>query len=154
MLDTLTDHDAPAAAAPASANVLARETLVLFAPNDALEKLLPAHSARRFAALRSSLREASARSGPRRPEPQHRSLGGATAALREATKCYERHVLAWYALGRVAEARSARAAIVQHQLRRRGKPDALVSCEQGSRAPRCGTDQILESVRLPDQLQR
>jgi hypothetical protein len=33
------------------------------------------------------------------------------SARRESIKHYERHVLAWYALGRVDEARSARAAI-------------------------------------------
>ena len=35
--------------------------------------------------------------------------------LRQAIKHYERHVLAWYALGRVTEARSARAAITSRQ---------------------------------------
>jgi putative two-component system protein, hydrogenase maturation factor HypX/HoxX len=42
-------------------------------------------------------------------EPRAVSTAGAT--LRQTVKHYERHVLAWYALGRVAEARSARAAI-------------------------------------------
>jgi hypothetical protein len=122
MLEPLRDHYAPAAAAPASAIDEERETLALFAPNDALEKLLPAHSARRFAALRSSLREAQARSGPRRTEPQHGSLGPLAAPLREATKYYERHVLAWYALGRVAEAQAAREAIMHHQLTLTAEP--------------------------------
>lgn len=35
--------------------------------------------------------------------------------LREATRYYERHVLAWYALGRVDLARGARAEVRSHQ---------------------------------------
>jgi hypothetical protein len=88
-----------------------REKLEWFAPNSALDKLLPAESARRFADLRATLREASAGHAPRRNEPQHDSRGGAAARLKQAAWYYEQHVLAWYALGRVSEARSARAAI-------------------------------------------
>jgi hypothetical protein len=43
-----------------------------------------------------------------------------TLTLRDAVKHYERHVLAWYALGRVEEARAARAAIAFHQAARTG----------------------------------
>jgi hypothetical protein len=39
----------------------------------------------------------------------------AAARLREATLHYERHVLDWYAMGRPAEARAARAAIAGHE---------------------------------------
>jgi hypothetical protein len=39
----------------------------------------------------------------------------AAARLREATLHYERHVLYWYAIGRPAEARAARAAIADHE---------------------------------------
>ena len=53
----------------------------------------------------------------------HRAPSGghvATAAstrerLREATRYYERHVLAWYALGRVDLAGAARAEVRSHQ---------------------------------------
>jgi hypothetical protein len=115
MFISLTNHKA--AAPPASAPQIAdeHETLMLFAPNDALEKLMPAASARRFADLRSSLREANARHGPRRIKRQPGSLDRAATPLREATKHYERHVLAWYALGRQAEARSAHEAIVHYR---------------------------------------
>jgi hypothetical protein len=44
--------------------------------------------------------------------PPARSAG---ALLVEATRYFERHVLAWYALGRVSEARSARKAIEHHR---------------------------------------
>jgi hypothetical protein len=37
------------------------------------------------------------------------------ALLREATKHYEQHVIAWYALGRVTEARSARETIMNYR---------------------------------------
>jgi hypothetical protein len=88
-----------------------REKLELFAPNNALDKLLPAESARRFADLRAMLREANAGHAARRDESQHDSRTGAAARLKQAATYYEQHVLAWYALGRVSEARSARAAI-------------------------------------------
>jgi hypothetical protein len=39
----------------------------------------------------------------------------AATRLREATLHYERHVLDWYAMGRPAEARAARAAIADHE---------------------------------------
>lgn len=39
----------------------------------------------------------------------------AAARLREATLHYERHVLDWYAMGRPAQARAARAAIAGHE---------------------------------------
>jgi hypothetical protein len=87
------------------------ETLELFAPNNGLQKVMRAESARRFADLRTILREASAGHAPRRSGPQHDSRGGAAARLKQAARYYEQHVLAWYALGRVSEARSARAAI-------------------------------------------
>jgi hypothetical protein len=44
----------------------------------------------------------------RRLEPEHQSREHTAALLRGATKHYERHVLAWYALGRVSDARAAR----------------------------------------------
>jgi hypothetical protein len=112
---TAYDHNAPMAltSAPASSNEL--EALILFAPSEAVEKLLGADGARRFADLRSALRDATQphgpRHSPRRNEPQHAALAPAAARFNDATKYYERHVLAWYALGRVSEARSARQAI-------------------------------------------
>jgi len=108
-------HNAPTAltSAPVSSNE--QEALVLFAPNEALEKLLGADGARRFADLRSALRDAVPRHSPRRNELQHGALAHAAARLTNATKYYERHVLAWYALGRVSEARSAREAILRHR---------------------------------------
>jgi hypothetical protein len=41
------------------------------------------------------------------------SADRAAAALRAATRRYEQHVIAWYALGRVSEARAARDAIAR-----------------------------------------
>jgi hypothetical protein len=84
---------------------------VLFATNDPLEKLLRADAARRFDDLRSSLRGAIARCGPHSTQLQHGSLSPADARLRAVTRYYEQHVLAKYALGRITEARSARAAM-------------------------------------------
>ena len=43
--------------------------------------------------------------------PRERSAERAAADLRAATRYYERHVVAWYALGRVIEARAARDAV-------------------------------------------
>ena len=47
-----------------------------------------------------------------------RSTDHETARLRAATRHYEQHVIAWYALGRVAEARVARDAITRHREKR------------------------------------
>jgi hypothetical protein len=120
-----------------------QEALMLSATREDLEKLLPAGSARRFAELLWSPRaEANARYGLRWTELRHGSLGVAVAQLREASKYYERHVLAWYALGRVAEARSAREAIgrcrraLVAQLTHNGPP-----CSSPRRKP------IMSSVR-------
>ena len=44
----------------------------------------------------------------RRRQPARRQWDDTAALLRRATKHYERHVIAWYALGRVADARIAR----------------------------------------------
>lgn len=44
----------------------------------------------------------------RRLAPEHQTRDHTAALLRGATKHYERHVIAWYALGRVADARAAR----------------------------------------------
>lgn len=90
-------------------------TLRLFAPNGGLEKLMPAERARRFADLQTSLRAAKAHHHARPIASRSPSAGRATTPLREATKHYERHVLAWYALGRHTEARSAHQAIVQYR---------------------------------------
>jgi hypothetical protein len=114
-LESVKDYYAPPAPASGSVIVDERDAFMLFARNEALEKLLPAESARRFADLRSSLRAANARCCPRRIELRHASPDRPAARLTEATKYYERHVLAWYALGRVAQARSAREAIVRYQ---------------------------------------
>jgi hypothetical protein len=108
-----TVKDAPTA--PQSALSDERKGPMLFAPNDALHKLLRAGSACRFDDLRSSLREATARRGPNRTQVQHGSLTPAAARLRAATRYHEQHVLAWYALGRVTEARSAREAILHYR---------------------------------------
>jgi hypothetical protein len=103
--------EAPSAPTPVMLDE--REGPVLFAPNDALENLLRAEAARRFDDLRSSLREAIARCAPRSTQLQYGSLSPADARARAATKYYEQHVLAWYALGRIPEACSARAAMLQ-----------------------------------------
>jgi hypothetical protein len=52
----------------------------------------------------------------------------AAARLREATLQYERHVLDWYAMGRPAEARAARAAIADHE-------QALLAAQAALTAP-------------------
>jgi hypothetical protein len=108
-----TVKDAPTA--PPSVLSDEREGPILFAPNDALHKLLQAGSACRFDDLRSSLREATAQRGPNRTQLQHGSLPPAAARFRAATRHYEQHVLAWHALGRVTEARSAREAILHYR---------------------------------------
>jgi hypothetical protein len=53
---------------------------------------------------------------------------GAAARLREATLHYERHVLDWYAMGRPAQARAARAAIAGHE-------QALLAAQSALAAP-------------------
>jgi hypothetical protein len=112
---------------PTSVLLQEREWLVPFAASDTLPQLLPPEAARRFDDLRSALREAKAGRAPHRTQLQHGSLTPADARLRAATRYYEQHVLAWYALGRVSEARSAREAIArqrrestQVELRRNG----------------------------------
>jgi hypothetical protein len=81
-----------------------------------LARLVPAGSDFRFADLVSSLRvEAEARYGLRRCQLLQATVDRTAALLRAATKNYERNVLAWYALGRVTEARSARQEIVSYQ---------------------------------------
>jgi hypothetical protein len=45
---------------------------------------------------------------------RQRSADRAAANLRAATRYYERHVIAWYALDRLHEARVARQAIARH----------------------------------------
>jgi hypothetical protein len=57
--------------------------------------------------------EATARQRLRRVARHRKPPDDAAVRLSEATKYYERHVLSWYALGRVHEARSARAAILR-----------------------------------------
>jgi hypothetical protein len=89
------------------------EPRVLFAANDALEMLLSPESARQFDQLRFSLREATAPRGTEQRPLQRRSLSPAAARLADATTYYEQRVLAWYALGRVREARAAAAAIAR-----------------------------------------
>jgi hypothetical protein len=103
----------PAPTAPRIADEHA--TLRLHAPKDGLEKLMPPERARRFADLRSSIRDAKAQHGARPIARQSPSAGRAATPLGEATKHYERNVLAWYALGRHAEARSARQAILRYR---------------------------------------
>jgi|SRR5450755_1748935 len=84
--------------------------------DDVLARRLPAGSDLRFADLVSSLRvEAEARFGLRRCQLLQASVDRTAALLRTATKDYERHVLAWYALGRVTEARSARETIRSYE---------------------------------------
>lgn len=45
------------------------------------------------------------------PGPQPSSADHAAADLRAATRYYEQHVIAWHALGRIGEARTAREAV-------------------------------------------
>ena len=113
MLTSVQDH--PTLGSPASAPVptIERAALILFAANDdGLYKLMPADSASRFADLRATLREAKhANGGARRPQTDPGPLSPAAARLKDATTYYQQHVLAWYALGWVREARAAREAI-------------------------------------------
>jgi hypothetical protein len=51
----------------------------------------------------------------------------AATRLREATLHYQRHVLDWYAMGRPAEARAARAAIAGHERALLAAQSALAS---------------------------
>jgi hypothetical protein len=138
MSQSAKDHDAPLAHASAFAITDARRarTRTLFAPNDALEKLLPPPTARRFAELRSSLRQANARSASCRVELQRHSLPGAATRLTEATMYYERHVLAWLALGRLGDVRSAREAIAQYQRAVAAEPSPAPSRHTGQGAAR------------------
>ena len=138
MSQSMKDHDAPLAHASAFAITDARRARArtLFAPNDALEKLLPAPTARRFAEFRSSLRQAHARSGSRRVELQHQSLGGAATRLKQATTHYERHVLAWFALGRLNDVRSAREAIAHYQRAVAAEPTPTESRRTGQATAR------------------
>jgi hypothetical protein len=54
--------------------------------------------------------------------PQRRSPDPAAARLRAATRYYERHVIAWHALGRLSEARAARDAIARHRRKLAAEP--------------------------------
>jgi hypothetical protein len=116
-------HDHPTPAPPTSGPVRSTEraaliperaALIAFASDDALHKLMRADSARRFADFRATLRDASQahRSAPR-PPADPGSLSHAAARLEDATTHYEQHVLAWYALGRVTQARAAHDAITR-----------------------------------------
>ena len=71
----------------------------------------------------------------------------AAARLGDAVLRYERHVLAWYALGRHAEARAARAAIV-------GYEQALVAAHPtlAAPAPRRESVRVKSSRRQPGRL--
>lgn len=108
-------HDHPTRPSPASAPIptIEQPAPIPFAANDdGLYKLMRADSARRFADLRATLREAKRANGrARRPHTEPGSLSPAAARLKDATTHYQQHVLAWYALSRVREARAAREAI-------------------------------------------
>jgi len=51
--------------------------------------------------------------------PSAQAPESAVTRLRAARRYYERHVIAWYALGRITQARAARAAIAPSQISRR-----------------------------------
>jgi hypothetical protein len=96
-------------------------------------------SARRFASLRASLREANRpNGGARRPQTELASLSHAAARLKDAMTYYEQHVLAWYALGRITETRSAREAITRcrEALAAESAPNASRRSRQGSQRRR------------------
>ena len=65
--------------------------------------------------LRAPHPQAHARDVMRGIGPQPGSADHPAARLRAATRDYEQHVIAWHALGRLSEARAARAAIAQHR---------------------------------------
>ena len=96
------------------------------ANHEASQQLVPAGTADRFVdPSPSPSAGANGGPGPQRIELQHGSLDQAAALLREATKYYERHVIAWYTLGRLTEARSARDAIVHYpRVLAAGRPSA------------------------------
>jgi tetratricopeptide (TPR) repeat protein len=92
------------------------EALVFAAARDALEKQEWAASVGGFTELLSSSRYAAdARYGLGWIELQQGSLDRAAALFREATQYNERHANAWYALGRLAEARSVPEAIAHYR---------------------------------------
>jgi hypothetical protein len=135
MLTPVYDHHTPASPASAPQRATERAAPIPFATNDALRKLMRADSARRFARLRATLREANAADGGARcPQTEPGSLSHAAARLKDATTCYEQHVLAWYALGRITEARSAREAITRCR-----EAVAVESARNASRRPRQGS---------------
>jgi hypothetical protein len=110
-------HDHPALHSPASGRspTIERAAPIPFPTNDDdLYELMRAESAWRFAELRATLREAKCATA-RRPETEPDSLIPTAATLQAVTRYYEQHVLAWYALGRVREARAAREAIAHCQ---------------------------------------
>ena len=95
---------------------LDREALVFAAARDALEKQQWAASVGGFTELLSSPRYAAdARYGLGWIELQQGSMDRAGALFREATQYNERHANAWYALGRLAEARSMPEAIADYR---------------------------------------
>jgi hypothetical protein len=106
---------------------------VLFAPNDALEKLLRAENARRFDDLRSSLSDAIARHAPHSTQLQRGSPSPADVRSRAGTRYYEQHVLAWYALGRITEARSACAAMLHGRQALAAETRHTAKCPTGQR---------------------
>jgi putative two-component system hydrogenase maturation factor HypX/HoxX len=111
MLTPVHAHPMPGSSTSARVPPIERAAVFPFAANeDGLYELMPDETARRFADLRATLREAK-RSTARRPETEPDSLTPAAARLQAATRHYEQHVLAWYALGRIGEARAAREAI-------------------------------------------
>jgi hypothetical protein len=135
MLTPVHDHHPPASPASALGRTSEPAALIPFASNDALRKLMRADSARRFASLRATLREASrANGGAPRPQTEPGPLSSAAARLNDATTYYEQHVLAWYALGRITEARSAREAITRCR-----EAVAAESARNASRRPRQGS---------------
>lgn len=95
---------------------LDREALVFAAARDALEKQQWAASVGGFTELLSSPRYAAdARYGLGWIELQQGSLDRAAALFQEATQYNERHANAWYALGRLTEARSVPEAIADYR---------------------------------------
>jgi hypothetical protein len=140
MLIPVNDHHTPASPASAPAPNTERATLIPFAASDdALLKLMRAEAARRFASLRATLREATrANGGASLPRTERGSLSHAGARLKHATKYYEQHVLAWYALGRITETRSAREAITRcrEALAAESAPNASRRSRQGSQRRR------------------
>jgi hypothetical protein len=134
-------HDHPTPHSPARSSTIEQAALIPFDANDdGRYEPMRAESARRFADLRATLREAkyaTARCPPTKPD----SLTPAAARWQAATRYYEQHVLAWYALGRVSEARAAREAIAHYR--------KAVTAEDRRNANRWADDPTIVTRRRP-----